>query len=189
MSDGVTQGGNRRRVQVRAERKDGFTAEKRQVFLDHLAGCCNVTRAAAAAGVSAVTVNYHRRRDPAFEQACKEALGAGYLALEAMMMERAARGGGYEPGEGADAVPGPESLDVGLGQFLMTLRAREMGRRTGDTSGHRPKRVTEKELNESILAKLALLDTSLRSGRSKLSGGKRGGGKPGGAKRGAGSRQ
>lgn len=166
--NGVVQGGNARRVQVRAARKDGFSAAKRQVFLDHLAGCSNVTRAAAAAGVSAVTINYHRRRDPAFKQACQEALDAGYLALEAMMMEQAA-GAGYTPGPDAGNVPGPETLDSGMAQFLMALRAREMGRRTGDTSGPRPQRVTEKELNESILAKLALLDASLRRGR----GGKR----------------
>lgn len=173
MDDTAIRGGNRRRVQVRAERKDGFSAAKRQVFLDHLAGCSNVTRAAVAAGVSTVTINYHRRRDPVFAEACAEALDAGYLALHAMMLERAATGGRYEPGEGADAVPGPESLDVGLGQFLLTLRAKEMGQRTGRTSGPRPKRVSEKELNEAILAKLALLGASLRSGRSKLSGAKR----------------
>jgi len=178
---GVTQGGNVRRVQIRAERKDGFTAEKRQVFLDHLAGCSNVGRAAAAAGVSSVTINYHRRRDPAFKAACLEALDAGYVALEAMMMERAA-GAGYTQGPDAENVPGPESLDTGMAQFLMMLRAREMGQRTGKASGPRPQRVSEKELNESILAKLALLDASLRSGRSKLSGSKRGAGKPGGGK-------
>jgi hypothetical protein len=51
-SDSAIRGGNRRAIQVRAERKDGFTAAKRQVFFDHLAGCCNVRRAAAAAGIT-----------------------------------------------------------------------------------------------------------------------------------------
>lgn len=160
---GVTQGGNRRPVQIRAERKDGFTAEKRQLFLDHLAGCSNVSRAAAAVGFTPVTVNYHRRRDPVFAGACAEALAAGYLALEASLLERAARGGRYTPGPGADAVPGPESVDIGLAQFLMGLRAREMGQRTGVNSGKRPQRVTEKELDEAILAKLALLDKRIRA--------------------------
>ena len=47
--------GNKRRVQVRKvrkvrkERRDGPTAARKQVFFDHLAACCNVTRAAAAA--------------------------------------------------------------------------------------------------------------------------------------------
>ncbi len=157
------QPGNRRPIQLRAERKDGFTAEKRQVFLDHLAGCCNVTRAAAVVGFTPVTINYHRRRDPAFAEACAEALEAGYVALEASLLERAARGGGYEPGAGAGDAPGPETLDVGLAQFLIGLRAREAGRRTGHTSGPRPRRATEKELDELILAKLALLDQRMRA--------------------------
>ena len=165
---GVVQGGNGRRVQVRAERKDGFTAEKRQAFLDHLAGCSNVTQAAAAVGTTPTTINYHRRRDPAFAQACAEALEAGYVALEAMLIERAAHGAGYAPGPKAESAPGAESVDIGLAQFLLGLRAREMGKRTGD-GGRRPQRATEKELNEAILARLALLDAG-RGGRS----GKRG---------------
>lgn len=72
------QAGNQRRVQVRAARKDGFGEDKRQVFLDHLAGCCNLGSAAAAAGVSTATVNYHRRRDPAFAAQVTDALEAGY---------------------------------------------------------------------------------------------------------------
>jgi hypothetical protein len=169
---GVTQGGNRRPVQIRKERKDGFTAEKRQTFLDHLAGCSNVSRAAAAVGFTSVTVNYHRRRDPVFAQACADALAAGYVHLEASMLERAARGGRYEPRPGAEDVPGPESVDIGLGQFLLGLRAREMGQRTGAGSGPRPQRVTEKELNESLIAKLKLLGerrrkSKRRSGRGR----------------------
>jgi hypothetical protein len=88
--------GNRRRVQVRKPRKGDFTGQKKQVFLDHLAGCCNVTRSAAAAGVSVETVNSHRRRDPAFQQQCDEALGIGYDYLDSAMLEEAARGGHYE---------------------------------------------------------------------------------------------
>lgn len=185
MSDeGVVRGGNRRPVQVRAEREGGFTAAKRTTFLDHLAGCCNLGRAAKAAGVSTVTINYHRRRDPAFARACAEALEAGYAALEAAMLERAA-GGGYVPGPDAESMPGPETLDTRLAEFLLGLRAREMGKRTGSNSGPRPKRATEKELNDAILEKLAMLDKSLRSPHSKLSGGKRGSGKAGKGKAGA----
>jgi hypothetical protein len=160
---GVTQAGNKRRVQIRAERKDGFTAEKRQTFLDHLAGCSNVSRAAEAVGFTSVTVNYHRRRDPVFAQACADALAAGYLALEASLLERAATGGRYEPGPGAEDAPKAESVDIGLGQFLMGLRAREMGLRTGATSGPRPQRATEKELTEAILKGLKLRAAQKRS--------------------------
>lgn len=155
--------GNGRRVQVRKVRAGGFTEQKRQVFLDHLAGCCNVTRAAGAAGVSAVTVNYHRRRDPAFAQQCAEALATGYDALEAMLVERAAGGGGYEPG-GAGAAPGPEAMDTELALHLLRLRAAPPGRRTGQ-AGYAPKRASEKELNAAILAKLDVLARRIKKGK------------------------
>jgi hypothetical protein len=163
---GVTQGGNRRRVQIRAERKDGFTAEKRQTFLDHLAGCSNVSRAAAAVGFTSVTINYHRRRDPVFAQACADALAAGYLALEASMLERAATGGRYEPGEAAETAPGPESVDMAAAQFLLTLRSREMGQRTGN-GGQRPRRATEKELTQAILEGLKLRAAQKRKAKAR----------------------
>ena len=157
-------GGNRRRVQVRKERKDGFTAAKRQMFLDRLGACCNVTRAAAAAGVSTVTVNYHRRRDPDFARQCEEALSLGYETLEAAMLEAAAHGPGYVPGPDADGAPGPETLDRTLALHLLQLRRKPIGARTGQ-AGRASARVSEKALNESILAKLEVLDRRLKGER------------------------
>lgn len=163
MNEGVVQGGNRRRTQVRAERKDAFTAEKKQLFLDHLAGCCTILHSAKAAGVALSTFYTHRRRDPEFAQACAEALAVGYERLEAMMLARAAGGG--EPIAGADSgQPGLETMDTALAQFLLSVRAREMGRRTGNTA-RPPSRASEKELNAAILAKLDLLDQRLRRER------------------------
>lgn len=163
----VTTPGNGRRMQVRGVRKGGFTEAKKQIVLDHLAACCNVTRAAAAAGVSTVTINYHRRRDPAFAAACAEAIEAGYDALESAMMERArfgAEGGGphYLPGD--SDVPGAETVDPGLALHLLGLRHKAAGRRTGN-GGHRPGRVSEAELNKAILAKLKLLGERLKTGK------------------------
>ena len=161
VSDNV-RGGNKRKVQVRKVRKGGFTDRKKQVFLDHLAGCCNISRAAAAAGVSAVTINYHRRRDPVFAEQVLQALDAGYGALEASLIERAALGGNYEPESGD--VPGPESVDTDLGVRLLQIRQRMPGSRTGD-GGHRPKRATAEELNASILAKLDVLARRRKAAR------------------------
>ncbi|HEX8645160.1 MAG TPA: hypothetical protein VF702_14720 [Allosphingosinicella sp.] len=118
-------GGNNRRVQKRKAPRGSFGEEKRQVFLDQLAGCANITSAARAAGVSAVTVNYHRRRDPLFAGQVAEALEAGYEMLDSMMVERAATGGRYEPGEAV--VPTPETLDTGLALHLLSLRRRGPG--------------------------------------------------------------
>lgn len=153
--------GNGRRIQVRKVREGGFSEEKKQVFLDHLAGCCNVTRAAAAAGVSVVTVNYHRRRDPVFADRCAEALAIGYDGLEAMLVERAAGGGSYLPGPGAGEVPGPGTMDTELALHLLQLRRSPPGRRTG-RAGYEPRRASEKELEAAILAKLDVLDRRLK---------------------------
>ena len=162
MAKGVSvTGGNKRRVQVRKERKDAFNAAKKQVFLDHLAGCCNVTRAAKAAGVSTVTVNNHRREDPVFGEQCAQAIALGYETLDAAALEYAARGGHYVPGPDADKAPGPETMDIETALHLLRLRRAPLGQRTG-RAGYAPKRVSERELNEAILAKLDVLDRRMK---------------------------
>ena len=157
--------GNRRRVQVRKERKDAFNDAGKQVFLDHLASCCTVAAAAAAAGVSVNTVNYHRRNDPVFDRQCEEALKIGYDNLDARMLARAARGGHYVPGD--TEVPGPDSVDIQLGLHLLSLRRKPMGRRTG-RAGAEPKRASEKEVTESILAKLDVFDRRMKLKRAEV---------------------
>lgn len=158
--------GNRRRVQVRKVREGGFTEAKKQVFLDHLASCCNVTRSAKAAGVSVNTINYHRRNDPVFAQQMAEALEASYLALEAMAMEEAAGGGHYVPGPDAEKAPGPQGMNIEVALRLLSMRKAPLGRRTG-RAGYEPKRASEKELNEAILAKLDVLDRRLKRGKKE----------------------
>ncbi|MEA3032074.1 MAG: hypothetical protein QOH86_90 [Sphingomonadales bacterium] len=159
--DTIVTAGNGRKLQVRKVREGGFTEEKRQIVLDHLASLCNVTQAAAAAGVSAETVNYHRRRDPVFRQQCLEALDVGYDNLDAALGERAARGGRYVPGPDAPAPPTGDSIDVDLALHLLRLRHRLPAQRTG-RGGQAPKRASEKELNEAILAQLDVLARRLR---------------------------
>jgi hypothetical protein len=162
--------GANRRVQVRKVREGGFTEDKKQIFLDHLAGCCNVTHAARAAGVSVKTVNNHRRRDPCFARQCDEALAVGYDNLDAALVAAAARGGHYEPGPASDAMPGQETLDKDLALHLLRLRRLPMGQRSG-VGGHPPlKRASEKELNDAILALLDVLERRLRKKGGRGSG-------------------
>lgn len=158
--------GNRRRVQVRKCAPGSFTPAKRQVFLDHLAGCCNIRMAAAAAGISTVTINYHRRRDPVFAQQCAEAIEAGYFALEAMAVAEAANGGHYVPGKDADKVRGPEGMNIEVALRLLAMRKAPLGRRTG-RAGYEPRRASEKELDAAILAKLDVLDQRIKREKAK----------------------
>src|SRR5687767_13160335 len=97
-------GGNKRRIQKRRAPRQAFTAAKRQVFLDHLASCANVTASAKAGGVGVSTVYDARRREPDFAEQWADAMDAGYATLEALLLERAAKGAHYVPGE--TIVPG-----------------------------------------------------------------------------------
>lgn len=175
MDEGMTvAAGKGREVQVRKAREGGFTEEKKQIVLDHLAGCANLTQAAAAAEISAETVNYHRRNYPAFAQAVEEALAAGCQALRAAVIAEAAAGGRYRPG--TTPVPGAETIDTELALQLLRLQRPEGGPRTG-RAGQEPRRVSEKELNDAILAKLDVLDRRLKMKRCevrKLKGGGKG---------------
>jgi hypothetical protein len=151
-------GGNNRKVQVRKAQRGFFTEDKRRIFLDHLAACCNVTAAAAAAGVGVTTVYEARRREPAFAQAWDEAIEIGYATLEALLIARAARGpdggdgGHYVPGP--TPVPGPETIDTWLAMDLLRLHRKGSGRNVG---GVPARRASEKETIAAILGQLDVL--------------------------------
>jgi hypothetical protein len=57
-------------------------AERREIYVTRLAETCDSGAAAEAAGVHPATARYHRRIDPDFDSACREALVEGYAFLE-----------------------------------------------------------------------------------------------------------
>jgi hypothetical protein len=75
--------GNGRRWQLRRIRRLRFVQWRKEVFLAFLAGTCDVTAAAEAAGVCESTVWRHHARDPDFAAALQQALETGYARLEA----------------------------------------------------------------------------------------------------------
>jgi putative intracellular protease/amidase len=60
-----------------------FDRERKQAFLDHFAETCNLEASAAAAGISLSAVYRALKTDAAFAEGFEEALGIGYLFLEA----------------------------------------------------------------------------------------------------------
>jgi hypothetical protein len=154
----VTTPGNGRRVQVRKAVRSAFTPAKRQAFLDHLSSCANVTRSAAAAGVGISTVYDARRRDPVFAAQWAEAMDAGYATLEALLIERAALGATFTPGD--TPVPGPETIDTWLALDL--LRMRHLPKAGAKAPGAKPRRATERELAEALCARLDRLERPSR---------------------------
>jgi len=147
-------GGNRRKIQKRRAPRQAFTEAKRQVFLDTLASCANVQRAAAAAGAGVSTVYDARRRDPVFAEQWADAMEAGYATLEALLIERAAVGGHWAPGD--TPVPGPETVDTWLALDL--LRLSKMAKAPRKSGGAPLRRASEKQVAESICAKLDVLE-------------------------------
>lgn len=147
-------GGNKRKIQKRRAPRCAFNAARRQVFLDHLASCANVTASAKAAGVGVSTVYDARRRDPVFAEQWEEALQMGYATLESLLLERAATGGAYVPGE--TVVPGPETVDTWLALDL--LRLSKMAKAPRKSGGAPVRRASEKQVAESICAKLEVLE-------------------------------
>ncbi len=69
-----------------------FTARRRRTFMEELAGTCNVTAAAAAAGISTTIVYRLRLRSAEFRAEWARALREGYARLEIMLLERAMNG-------------------------------------------------------------------------------------------------
>ncbi len=80
--------GKGRQLQLRRNRNVRFTEKRREIFLDHFAGTCNLTEAAEAAGVSEAPVFAHRAKNPDFAARFQQALEQGYARLEADILRR-----------------------------------------------------------------------------------------------------
>jgi hypothetical protein len=85
-----------------------FDAARRQVFLDWMGATCNLRLSAEKAGVAPMTVIRHRRRDPAFAEEWRLALGQGLARLEAALLAAA-----FSDAE--DAAAARASFDAELG--------------------------------------------------------------------------
>jgi hypothetical protein len=78
-----------RRIQRRKLRAGGWTKDKRERFLRHLAHTSNVAASARVVGMSVSGLYKLRDRDAAFRKAWAEALAEGYVQLEMEMLRRA----------------------------------------------------------------------------------------------------
>ena len=75
--------------QMRKPSKRDWSQAKIDKFLSGLAETCNVTLAAAEAGVSVSAAYRRRKADAGFRGAWMEAIGAAYQRLEMVLLERA----------------------------------------------------------------------------------------------------
>lgn len=80
------------KAQLRKASGRNWSKAKESAFLSVLAQTCNVTLAAAEAGVSVSHAYRRRKTDAAFRGAWLEAIGTAYQKLELVLLERAFAG-------------------------------------------------------------------------------------------------
>ena len=78
----VVRGSRGRRVQVARARLHQWTPRVEARFLALLERTCNLRLALREVGLSAQSLHEHRKRWPAFDAACEEALARGYRNLD-----------------------------------------------------------------------------------------------------------
>ena len=118
-------------------RCNAFTDVRKTLYLDHFAATGDSAAAAVAAGVSRSTVSNHRRSDPAFAEAHREALALAREDLEAEAVRsrlQALAPIHFDP-ERAQAVP-VEDPGVAFDRTLQLLRVHN--RAPGKTTGRPP---------------------------------------------------
>ncbi|QUT06284.1 hypothetical protein KFK14_02015 [Sphingobium phenoxybenzoativorans] len=79
-------------VQDRAVREDGWTGDRREIFLNVIAQTCNLSHAAKACGMHVSSAYRLRARDAAFRDAWEDALEQAYTALEMAVVQECLAG-------------------------------------------------------------------------------------------------
>jgi hypothetical protein len=79
-------------LQVQQDNEEGWTDEKRERFLAHLAATCNVVASCREVGMSEPGLYKLKIRDAGFRADFEAAVAEGYSRLELLMIERAMHG-------------------------------------------------------------------------------------------------
>ncbi len=138
-----------------------WTDEAERIFLDRLGASCNYTLSARAAGFSREAVYKRRRRDPAFQRRCDEAVAQGYARIEALLVESA-----EHALEGRAPDPDSPIPPMSVRDALAILQLhRRTARGEGKGAGWRARPRSLDEVRDSILAKLAAFERA-RAARS-----------------------
>ena len=147
-------------LQVKAERRDGFTKARRLRFLEALAATCNVRLSARITGINVTSVYARRRRDPEFEGQWRAAILAAYERLETALMARAL---GTDAPVAADCDFGDPEDILAEAKIDAELAFKLLNRHRATAEGRgrpiRPGRhiATEEETNAALLKQLAVL--------------------------------
>jgi hypothetical protein len=144
-------------LQVRKRRRDGWSARKRETFLNHLRVTSNAAASARAAGMTEGSAHKLRARDPEFADQWEAALRQADVRLTGKLIVLAETGGKplpeREDGEPAEAPIEDFNADLAL-KVLALNRQSQTGKRRG---GPRPKSASPEELLEAGVKLLGLM--------------------------------
>ena len=141
---------------VRKARCDGWTAARREIFLDHYAENGIATEACRAAGMEEGAAYRLCRRDPEFAAQYAEAFAISKLRLEEMAVLYAKTGGKAPVGPGETPSPDLANFDP---EFALKILNRTRPSVDGPVrpGGPRPRAASKAELIEAIMKGLAML--------------------------------
>jgi hypothetical protein len=149
----------KRGLQVRKQRRGGWTAQKKRRFLEALAATCNVRRACEKVGLSDRSAYAERAKDPVFREEWQTAIDSARGVLATMLIERSGRGGRLpEAGEDDTPFDDPATMDTALA--LTLIKQHEGG--AARWRGSRPPRyATREQTDAEILRRLAIVGRRL----------------------------
>ena len=140
-----------------------WSVAKQAEFLDHLAATCNAEASAHAANVCRSTAYRLRRRDAEFARLWQGALETGYTVLETLLVGRAIKA--LQPEMGATDVPDPNAISTETALRILDRHYRSVKTHT-KIGGPIPRRASEDEARDAILAKLDILQKRIDAGES-----------------------
>ncbi len=163
---------NKNRIrQVAPTSRKLFGDEAKDEFLEWLGATCNISLAARKAGFHYRTALRHWREDEAFGGRCEEALGMGYVRLEALALQGAeeALSGKKPPLKGDRAAP-PETLAMDPSVALQLLRDHKRGAAgpgsgAGSKPGRRPRVASNAEVKEALAKALKAFEARVKARR------------------------
>lgn len=144
-----------------------FTRRRKQIFLDHMAGSCNMAAAACAAGVTVGTVRKALAEDTAFAEAFDTALMVGYKALEAeAICQQQEAQAAYRLSPTDDPEAAARTFDRTM-QLLREYRRKDgsIGRRP---RGTRPRVASAEEVRVALGKALAAFEKRVRAAGYKV---------------------
>jgi hypothetical protein len=139
---------------VRKVRHDGWTAARREIFLDDYAEHGNAARACRAAGMDEGAAYRLCRRDPEFAADYAAAFAISKLHLEELAVLYAKTGGQAPAGPGGTPPPDLANFDP---NFALSLLNRHRPSMTGRPGGSPPRAASVAELIETAVKLLGML--------------------------------